>query len=88
MTFFLSRSDLQQAVVYIYDVLMCWSRFALIGLFASRFPADHRAKNDRLHVLKLNQKTENDSYQLLATPHAFPVQSPHVYNLPRALNKL
>ena len=83
--FFAFRST---AVVNEHDVFMCWSRFVLICFFASRFPADHRAKNNWLHVLKLNQVTNNDSYQLFGTPHAFPVQSPHAYNLPRAINKL
>ena len=50
--FFAFRSTI---VVYVHDVLMCWSRLVNISLFASRFPADHRAKNDWLHVLKLNQ---------------------------------
>ena len=69
---------------------MCWSRFVLIFLFASRFPAGHRANNYWLHVLKLNQEAKEESfqYQLFGTPHAFPVQSPHVCNLPRAINKL
>ena len=67
---------------------MCWSHFVVICLFVSRFLADCRAKNDWLHVLKMNQETKNDSYQLFGTPHALPVQSPHVYNLPRVINKL
>ena len=69
---------------------MWWSRFVLISLFASRFPADHRTKKDCLHVPELNQEAKEESYQyqLFGSLHAFPVQSPHVYKLPRAINKL
>ena len=63
--------------------MLCWSRFVpgiLISLFASRFPADHRTKNDWLHVLKLNQEAKKDSYQLFGTRHALNFQSsPHVF---------
>ena len=38
------------AVVYVHDMSMCWSRFVLICLFASRFPADHRTKNNWLRT--------------------------------------
>ena len=36
--------------VYVHDVLMGWSRFVLISLLASRFPADHRTKSDWLRA--------------------------------------
>ena len=77
-------------MVSVYDVLMCQSRFVLISLFTSRFPADHRTKNDWLHVLKLNQETKKDSYVPViwySSRIKFPVQSPHVDKLPRAINK-
>ena len=45
--FFAFRST---AVVYVHDMSMCWSRFVLICLFASRFPADHRTKNNWLRT--------------------------------------